>query len=181
MKKYELKIEQDTDPMNPRTEWDNLGTMVCFHNRYDLGDNTDYRSKDYNGWDELKQGIIENEGEVVILPLYLYDHSGITISTSSFDCRWDSGQIGFIFMSKHKIKKEEIDETKVIEYLKGEVETYDKYLTGENYRYTIYEIETCSLGHEHKNVVECCGSYLSEEECESEGQSVLQHLEKEVV
>jgi hypothetical protein len=181
MKKYELKIERDEDPMNPRTEWDNLGTMVCFHNRYDLGDKTDYRSKDYNGWDELKQGILENEGEVVILPLYLYDHSGITISTSSFDCRWDSGQIGFIFVSKHTIKKEGIDETKVIEYLKGEVETYDKYLTGENYRYTIYEIETCSLGHEHKNVVECCGSYLSEEECESEGQSVLQHLEKEVV
>jgi hypothetical protein len=181
MKKYELKIEQDTDPMNPRTEWDNLGTMVCFHNRYDLGDKTDYRSKDYNGWDELKQGILENEGEVVILPLYLYDHSGITISTSSFDCRWDSGQIGFIFMSKHTIKKEGIDETKVEEYLKGEVETYDKYLTGENYRYTIYEIETCSLGHEHKNVVECCGSYLSEDECESEGKSMLEHLEKEVV
>lgn len=181
MKKYELKIERDEDPMNPRTEWDNLGTMVCFHNRYDLGDKTDYRTEDYNSWDELKQGILENEGEVVILPLYLYDHSGITISTSSFDCRWDSGQIGFIFVSKHTIKKEGIDETKVIEYLKGEVETYDKYLTGENYRYTIYEIETCSLGHEHKNVVECCGSYLSEEECESEGQSVLQHLEKEVV
>jgi hypothetical protein len=176
MKKYELKIERDEDPMNPRTEWDNLGTMVCFHNRYDLGDKTDYRTEDYNSWDELKQGILENEGEVVILPLYLYDHSGITISTSSFDCRWDSGQIGFIFVSKHTIKKEGIDETKVIEYLKGEVETYDKYLTGENYRYTIYEIETCSLGHEHKNVVECCGSYLSEEECESEGQSVLQHL-----
>ena len=50
MKKYELKIEQDTDPMNPRTDWDNLGTMVCFHNRYDLGDKTDYRSKDYNGY-----------------------------------------------------------------------------------------------------------------------------------
>jgi hypothetical protein len=181
MKKYELKIERDEDPMNPRTEWDNLGTMVCFHNRYDLGDKTDYRSEDYNGWDELKQGILENEGEVVILPLYLYDHSGITISTSSFSCRWDSGQIGFIFVSKHTIKKEGIDETKVEEYLKSEVETYDKYLTGENYRYTIYEIETCSLGHEHKNVVECCGSYLSEEECESEGQSVLQHLEKEVV
>jgi hypothetical protein len=181
MKKYELKIERDEDPMNPRTEWDNLGTMVCFHNRYDLGDKTDYRSEDYNGWDELKEGIIENEGEVVILPLYLYDHSGITISTSSFSCRWDSGQIGFIFVSKHTIKKEGIDETKVEEYLKGEVETYDKYLTGENYRYTIYEIETCSLGHEHKNVVECCGSYLSEEECENEGKSVLQHLEKEVV
>ncbi len=181
MKKFELKIEQDTNPMNPRTDWENTGTMVCFHKRYDLGDKTDYRTEDYDSWDELKQGIIENEGEVVILPLYLYDHSGITISTSPLDCRWDSGQVGFIFVSKYKIKKEGIDETKVEEYLKGEIETYDKYLTGEVYCYEVYEIETCDKGHEHKTLVECCGGYFGEEECESEGQSVLQHLEKEVV
>jgi len=181
MKKYELKIEQDTDPMNPRTEWDNLGTMVCFHNRYELGDKTDYRSEDYDNWEELEKGIIKNEGEVIILPLYLYDHSGITISTNPFNCNFDSGRIGFIFMSKHKIKKEGIDETKVIEYLKGEVETYDKYLTGEVYRYTIYEVETCSLGHEHKNFVEGCGGFFGEDECKSEGKSMLEHYEKEVV
>ena len=181
MKKFELKIEQDTDPMNPRTDWDNLGTMVCFHKRYDLGDKTDYRSNDYDSWDELKEGIITNEGEVTILPLYLYDHSGITISTSPFDCNWDSGQIGFIFVSKHKIKKEGIDETKVEEYLKREVETYDQYLTGEVYCYEVYEIETCDKGHEHKTLVESCGGYFGEEECKSEGQSVIQHLEKKVV
>jgi len=181
MKKYELKIEQDTDPLNPRTEWDNTGTMVCFHKKYELGDKTDYRSEDYDSWDELKQGIIDNEGEVVILPLYLYDHSGITISTSPFDCRWDSGQVGFIFVSKHKIKKEGIDETKVEEYLKGEVETYDKYLTGEVYGFTIYEIEICNKGHEHKTFVEGYGGFFSEDECESEGKSMLEHYEKEVV
>ena len=181
MKKFELKIEQDTDPMNPRTDWDNLGTMVCFHKRYDLGDKTDYRSNDYDSWDELKEGIITNEGEVTILPLYLYDHSGITISTSPFDCNWDSGQIGFIFVSKYKIKKEGIDETKVEEYLKGEVETYDQYLTGEVYCYEVYEIETCDKGHEHKTLVGSCGGYFGEEECKSEGQSMLEHYEKEVV
>jgi hypothetical protein len=79
------------------------------------------------------------------------------------------------------MKKEGIDESKVEEYLKGEVETYDKYLTGEVYQYTIYEIETCSLGHTHKNVVESCGSYFGEEECENEGKSVLRGYECEVV
>lgn len=181
MKKYELKIEHDDDPMNPRTEWDNLGTMICFHNGYNLGDKTDYRSSDYQSWEELKAAIIENEGEVIILPLYLYDHSGITISTSPFSCRWDSGQIGYIFVSKDKIKKEGMDETKVEEYLKGEVTTYDQYLTGDIYRYTIYEIETCSLGHTHKNVVECCGNFFGEEEAENEGQEALRSLEVAVV
>jgi hypothetical protein len=181
MKKYELEIEHDDDPMNPRTEWDNLGTMLCFHKGYNLGDKTDYRSSDYESWEELKDAIIENEGEVIILPLYLYDHSGITISTSPFSCRWDSGQIGYIFVSKDKIKKEGMDEDKVIEYLKNEVTTYDQYITGDMYRYTIYEIETCSLGHQHKTFVEGCGSFFGEEEAEKEGQEVLRSLEKEVV
>jgi hypothetical protein len=180
MKKYELKIVQDTDPESPRT-WDNLGTMVCFHKRYELGDKTDYRTEDYDSWDELKEGIIKNEGEVVILPLYLYDHSGITISTSPFGCNFDSGRIGFIFVSKYKIKKEGIDETKVEEYLKGEVSTYDQYLTGDVWGYQVYEIETCDKGHEHKNEVESCYGIYGHDECEKEGQSMLEHMEKEVV
>lgn len=180
MKKYELKIEQDTDPESPRT-WDNLGTMICFHKRYELGDKTDYRTEDYDSWEELKEGIIKNEGEVVILPLYLYDHSGITISTSSFSCRWDSGQVGFIFVSNHKIKKEGIDETKVEQYLIDEVKVYDQYLTGDVWGYNVYEVSTCDKGHEHKELVESCYGFYGHDECESEGQSVLQHLEKEVV
>ena len=47
MKKFELEVVQDTDPESPRT-WDNLGTMVCFHKRYELGDKTDYRTEDYD-------------------------------------------------------------------------------------------------------------------------------------
>jgi len=180
MKKYELKIEQDTNPYSPRED-DNLGTMVCFHKRYELGDKTDYRSEDYDSWDELEKGIIENEGEVIILPLYLYDHSGITISTSPFGCNWDSGRIGFIFMSKHKIKKEEIDETKVEQYLIDEVKVYDQYLTGDVWGYNVYEVSTCDKGHEHKELVESCYGFYGHDECESEGHSVIQHLEKEVV
>lgn len=178
MKKYIYKIEQDNDPESPR-EWDNLGTMVCFHNRYNLGDKTDYRSKDYNSWDELKQGIITNEGEVVILPLYLYDHSGITISTSPFNCNWDSGQVGFIFVSKYKIKKEGIDEDKVEEYLKSEVKTYDNFLTGEVYAYRIFEQEECSKGHLHEEQVEYCGGYYSEEDATAEAKSMLEDYMKE--
>lgn len=180
MKKFELEIEQDSSPESPRT-WDNLGTMVCFHKRYDLGDETDYRSEDYDSWDELRQGIIDNEGEVFMLPLYLYDHSGITMSTRPFNCNWDSGQVGFIFVSKNKVKKEGIDETKVLDYLKGEVKTYDQYLTGDVWGYRVYEVETCSLGHEHKTLVDSCWGFFGEEYAEQEGKSLLEHYEKDLV
>jgi hypothetical protein len=65
--------------------------------------------------------------------------------------------------------------------MNSEVRIYDEFLTGEVYQYKVYEIETCNKGHEHKTLVESCGSYYNEGECEDEGKSVLQHLEGVVV
>jgi hypothetical protein len=151
-----LEVTQDEYPNNPRHD-DNLSTMICFHGRYSLGDKHNYDHKDYSGWAEMEKAIIKNEKPAVILPLYLYDHSGITISTSPFSCRWDSGQIGFVFISKDKVKKEygvkrvtikEIE--KVTKVLLAELETYDLYLRGEVYGYTLInengEIEDSCFG-----------------------------------
>ena len=51
-----LRIIQDENPYNPRED-DNLTKMVCFHNRYDLGDKHNYNKDDYSSWDELKKTI----------------------------------------------------------------------------------------------------------------------------
>lgn len=142
---YEIEIIHDEFPQNPRIEWDNLGTMVCFHGRYTLGDiGHGYRSSDFNSWDELKKQIVKDRNPAVILPIYMYDHGGITISTSPFSCHWDSGQIGFIYISKEKVRKEanvkKINKellSYTIERLKSEVEIYDNYLTGSCYGYEI--------------------------------------------
>lgn len=88
--KYRIEIFYDEFGDSPRN-WDNLGTMICFHNRYTLGDKHDYDTDDYNGWGEMEKAIIKDNDVAIILPLYLYDHSGITIATSPFGCRWDSG------------------------------------------------------------------------------------------
>ena len=34
---FKVKIFHDSAPQSPR-EWDNLGTMVCWHRKYCLGD-----------------------------------------------------------------------------------------------------------------------------------------------
>ena len=101
-----IKIETDDCPPNPRTEFDNCCKMVCFHKDYKLGDEKDYNRSDYNSWDELEKDIIKQENAVIILPLYLYDHSGITISITPFSCRWDSGQVGFVYMTRESIKND---------------------------------------------------------------------------
>jgi hypothetical protein len=73
------------------------------------------------------------------LPLYLYDHSGITMSTGAFGCKWDSGQVGFIYISRVKAAEEWSTDTeeRAIACMKSEVEHYDEYLTGNVHGYTV--------------------------------------------
>lgn len=80
-----IKLVIDEDPPNPR-ECSSTGTMVCSHRHYTLGD------------EQAENVDVEllTEGAIV-LPIYMYDHSGITISTKPFSCPWDSGQVGIIF------------------------------------------------------------------------------------
>ena len=173
-----IEIEQDPNPMNPRTEYDNLGTMICCHKRYNLGDKHSYKHSDYNSWDEFINAVEKNEGPIVWLPIYMYDHSGITINTTGFSCPWDSGQLGFIYITKEKVRKEygwkvisKKRLEKIKEYLRGEVETYDDFITGSVYGYEVKdakgeEVDSCwgFFGSDHeksglmegaKNAIDC--------------------------
>ena len=141
-----INIKSDDFADSPRN-WDNLGTMICFHNCYSLGDSHNIDSNDYNGWDEMEKSL-EKDYDAVILPLYLYDHSGITMNTTGFNCGWDSGQVGFIAISKETARKEfswknitAKRKERLAERLKEEVKTYDQYLTGDVYGFEILNSE----------------------------------------
>lgn len=80
-------------------------------------------------------------GDLVILSLYLYDHSGITMNTTGFSCPWDSGQVGYIWTTIKKAmeiaggldgSKKEIRE-RIIRNLADEVALYDQYLSNDCY------------------------------------------------
>lgn len=181
---YLIEIFPDNNPESPR-EWSNLGKMICFHNRYDLGDKHDYNHSDYNSWDEMEKAIVKENNVAVILPLYLYDHSGITISTTPFSCSWDSGQIGFTYVSKEDVLKEfggKIVTKKLKEkaegILKGEVKTYDQYLVGDVYGYKISKITTCDQGHEHKEEIDSVWGFYGEDYCMEEAEGIVQYYIK---
>ena len=176
---YKVRTFYDENAESPRC-WDNVGTMICFNRRYNLGDKHSYDSQDYGSWDEMEKDIIENENVHTILPLYLFDHSGISISTSPFGCQWDSGQIGFIFVSKHKIVKEGIEDKYVEECLKNEVKTYDKYLRGDVYGFEVVKVTKCNFGHEHEEHIESSWGYYDENECMEEGVNCIVGEMKEV-
>lgn len=165
---YEVELD-DSDGNDPR-DWDNTGCMVCFHGKYNLGDDTDYTADMFDSWDELKDRIILDHAPITqIQPLYLYDHSGITMSTSPFSCRWDSGQVGWIFTCEKDAKQS---------WLEGEVETYSKYLEGEVYWYGVYEHVPCSEGDYHTELVESCGGFFDVEQAEAEAKALKEDYEQ---
>jgi hypothetical protein len=176
-KDFTIKIiHDDMDDDGPRS-WDNAGKMVCWHNRYNLGDEQPCLNPD-----EWLQSLAEESGEncfddmppeivweiinrhYVILPLYLYDHSGISISTSHgypYNDRWDAGQVGWIYISKLDAVKEwgkklftKTVEQKTVKYLQGEVETYNDYLTG-----NVYGFQVCESDEDGEVLESCWGFY----------------------
>ena len=152
---YRVRVMQDYDDIGNPREWDNLGTMACWHGRYDLGDEQPSESPS-----EYLEGLPEG---TVILPLYLYDHSGLTMSTSAFSCPWDSGQVGIIYVTPDTLAREMLadrDENEVRTMLIHEVNTYDLYLRGEVFYYNVEKPVVCDHGDTHWEHVDGCGGYL---------------------
>ena len=82
----------------------------------------------------------------IMLPLFLMDHSGLSMKTTSFHDPWDSGQVGWIYVSKEAALKEFGGERmtgairqKAENLLRGEVDAYDSYLRGECYGFELYK------------------------------------------
>lgn len=177
---YKLEIDLDSSPISPRNEdfQEMSSKMICFHRRHKLGDHHDIDHGYFSGWDEMEEYLIKERGAKVILPLYLYDHSGITISTTPFSCPWDSGQIGFIYIDSKGIdyaygykRLNDKRRNEIINHLIKEVEVYDHYLRGDVYTFDIIDdkgetIHSCGgfFGSDHNasGLLDHAAPYLSE-------------------
>lgn len=131
-----LEVHVDPEPLNPRTAYEHFSLMPCVHSRYSLGDL-------FPTIDEFRE--LQKDGKVLAwLPLYLYDHSGLTMNTKGFHCPWDSGQVGYIYYTEESLRdhgfKEIPEENKLLDMLRAEVEEYDRYLRGEVYGFKAYEL-----------------------------------------
>jgi len=101
-------------------------------------DQPEYKTQ-RKAWDEARDAFIWKaiDKHYVILPLGLYDHSGISMYVGSqpspFDPGgWDSGQVGWIYVSAEKARKEfgRKWRKRAEECLRAEVKVYDDFITG---------------------------------------------------
>ena len=202
-KGHTIALYHDQDGGDSRS-WDNLGEMVCNRGLGDHQVNSGIEGAYYAlaqcGWEEpssysdkwwgsnkehFEYLIGELDKVAIWLYLYVYEHSGITMNTTGFSCPWDSSTAGLIFCPKTKARNEygwkkltKARIEKVEEYLKGEVETYDKELCGEIYGRAVFEGELedeCDL---LDSIESCWGFYGQESAIEDAKQFIDNCIKK---
>ena len=150
-----MKISRDDDPESETPFSLMMSYINPFHGEYEIcaAETAEELFSQFNKeaileeltTSELHQILLESN-DVVMLPLRLYDHSGISMSTSHsypYNDLWDSGQVGWIYLTKDRFLKETSYKEsqwpeKAEEMLVGEVKTYDQYLRGEVFGFQVF-------------------------------------------
>lgn len=186
--------DDDSGQDTPRDYDGNLGVLEVWHPRSTLSVGTNDECHDYRpehkipcsrcgeldearedcgecgGWHERDADPVEwarvEHGARVVLPIYVYEHSGITARTN--ECEGECGPSGIIFCTPNTLREHGMaraPESKIIESLKAEVEVWAWYLEGRVYGSTIESVD--EHGDPDGEVDESCGGFLAEspDEC----------------
>lgn len=187
----EVRVSEHVDENDSPRDWSQIGRMVCWHPDYYLGDaqvtdgdgrgavRTPFERNDFKSMRALARYITLVLGGRCVMPLYLYDHSGISISVGEpnpFDnprvrsdefgrgLGWDTSMVGFIYASEEGITEccgegaEYRTEEFLSKALRGEIREYDDYLTGQVYYWRVLDAEG-----EQVEDGGPCGGYLGDD------------------
>lgn len=164
----QVNILPDQNAESPRTSFDQMGTIVYNSLRYTLGD-------EHLSVEEIN-AILKDES-MIALPVYAYIHGSVVLNTTGFSCPWDSGQCGAIYISKAKAlqdwKRKKMSPKLlqiILNGLRGEVEEFSSYLSGEVYGYQIVDDD----GKE----IDSCWGFYGYKWAEEAGQEALDAIKK---
>jgi len=176
-KGHKIVIENDDDPQNPRTEWDNLTEIHCCSSRYYLGEHN------HKDWDDCRAAIAEHKRNgAMVFQVFAYIHGSTHLSLESFHnaclpqghAYFDSGPCGWIVVPKKGIMEnwggkkwtKKLRE-KAYDVAKGDIETFNQYLNGEVYGYIV------------DDGGDSCWGYYSVEDAMDEAKSIVDWIVKE--
>lgn len=168
-KDYQINIYRDTDECSPRDNCDYTSHFWnnTYSHTFDRRRETQFGDiLDDNG--RLSKDFIKDH---IFVKVYLYSHSGESVSTSSFGDPWDSGLFGILAESKESVREESGAKRispklrkMIVERLTAEVNEFNQWLTGDVYGYTITPLD------DDEDVLDSCwgfyGDYNNREESE---------------
>lgn len=108
--------------------------------RLDYGD---FHELQYGGDRRLARALADSPsapkvlgGFIHLLPVYKFEHSGVSFNTTGYSDPWDSGQVGFIYCTHDRAVEllgSEVTEERALDVLRKEVDQYSKWANGEAY------------------------------------------------
>ena len=162
-----VELHYDTEPESPR-EWDNAAVLECRYRGYSLGDSEPTEDT----LEELFERIVA-EGGLAIMPLFVYEHSGMTMRAgpvletpdpAALESRdrfmgdsygWDTSTVGFAYTTAELLEKVGCALERAPELVENEVEDYARYLEGDVHGYVVLAPDGEVLGS-------CWGFYPEE-------------------
>lgn len=161
-----IKVWNDELPESPR-EWCSDSKFYTWHHRYRSPDN-------HNLEDPMYVLPIDCIG----IKVWMYDHSGHCYAAADknpFHCPWDSGQVGWIFISRADARKRlgmsrlHLHHISIIrDQLISEVKLFSEYVNGEVYGFTLYdpegnELDSCGgfYGSDRDYMLETARSFIN--------------------
>lgn len=170
--RYKAVAVYDSDPLNPREDWEPMGTIVFIREksgRFNLSDKEDvtenslyvYKwNEELEEEEEIKVGLVDymkaEYNAVAYIPLEYVSYSCADVRLR--ECSEERAE-GIIYVSKEKLIEEYgsvDDETiaKAMSYMKGELETFNHYLEGEVFGFVVQDMKS-----EDDHVDSCWGFY----------------------
>lgn len=160
-KAVKIVVVRDVDPSDPREDSEPLGRIIHWHRRYDIGHGAEKIDREAAD-DWLVDAALK-------LPIYMYDHSGVTIATTPFGCRFHSGQVGWIYCTHADLIREKITPEQAEKCLQAEIILQDQYIQGDVYGVQIYDEDGDKMGS-------CYGFYGTDWENNGVMDHVPEHL-----
>lgn len=141
-------VEISYDPFceNPLQDWDHVGHIVMVPHFSNFCTESGVTTEDYDSEDMKKVCQYTRDGGLYV-PIYAYEHGGVSFSLSPFGDPWDSGCAGFFYVTPEEAEKTwghmtpEQRKVACMTEAKSLVSLMNAYAGGECYIMTLYDTD----------------------------------------
>lgn len=148
----QLEIRHDDMADNPRTFEDSIGYFVTKANKYQSPDGTDNPYYDamiqaeevatdtQSHMEEIKR-ILKDDHSIRVTDIYpvsRYEHSGVVYKLGEYH-NFDTTPVGFYIVSTDTIEGKTHTQETIDKGIQNELETYNAWLNGEVYEFTLWQ------------------------------------------
>lgn len=150
--------DEDSSPFDPRNDSDLVEIVTPPLSRWDVRTKDAHFQEAFDRFEDFgRAGLFARWLKIFhgihAYPVFMYEHSGVALSTGSFvgraqHAQWDSGQIGWAYINPDAERWEGFDEEAIITCL---VEELGRWMNGEVYGYIIERLVYWTKNYHDEN------------------------------